>query len=70
MLTCKEVTRICSDEFERPLTVSEQASLHLHLMVCTGCTNYRQQLQTLRLVMRAHAEGRALPGDARPDCDR
>lgn len=70
MLNCKEVTRVCSDELERPLKLGEQASLHLHLMMCTGCTNYRRQLRTLRQVMQAYAEGRALPGDPRPDGDR
>ena len=70
MLNCKEVTQVCSDELERSLKLGEQATLHLHLMMCTGCTNYRRQLRTLRQVMRAYAEGRALPGDARPDDDR
>lgn len=70
MLNCKEVTRVCSDELERPLKLGERASLHLHLMMCTGCTNYRRQLRTLRQVMQAYADGRALPGDAQPDGDR
>lgn len=69
MLNCKEVTRVCSDELERPLKLREQASLHLHLMMCTGCTNYRRQLRTLRQVMQAYAQGRARPGDPRADGD-
>lgn len=70
MLNCKEVTRVCSDELERPLKLGEQASLHLHLMMCTGCTNYRRQLRTLRQVMQAYAEGEAPTGDQEPQGDR
>lgn len=70
MLSCKEVTRVCSDELERPLKLGEQASLHLHLVMCTGCTQYRRQLRTLRQVMQAYAEGGAPSVDPRPDDDR
>ncbi len=70
MLSCKEVTQVCSDELERPLKLGEQASLRLHLMMCTGCSHYRRQLRTLRQVMQAYAEGRALPDDPPPEDDR
>lgn len=59
MLNCKEVTEVCSVEMERPLRLGEQVSLRTHLMMCTGCTEYRRQLRTLRQVMHAYAEGRA-----------
>lgn len=59
MLSCREVTEVCSAEMERPLKLGEQVSLRTHLMMCTGCTQYRKQLKTLREVMRAYAEGRA-----------
>ncbi len=59
MLSCKEVTQVCSDELERPLRLTEQVALHAHLMMCTGCANYRKQLKTLRQVMQAYAEGKA-----------
>lgn len=62
MLSCKEVTEVCSAELERPLRLGEQVSLRAHLMMCTGCTNYRKQLRTLRQVMQAYAEGKA-PAD-------
>ena len=48
MLSCKEVTEVCSQEMERPLRVGEKLSLRTHLMMCTGCTNYRQQMKALR----------------------
>lgn len=59
MLNCKEVTEVCSAEMERPLKLGEQVSLRAHLMMCTGCTNYRKQMKALRLVMRAYADGKA-----------
>lgn len=58
MLNCKEVTELCSQEMERPLRLGEKTSLSMHLMMCSGCTNFRRQMKTLRQVMRAYAEGR------------
>jgi hypothetical protein len=60
MLNCKEVTEVCSAELERPLRLGEQVSLRMHLMMCDGCTNYRQQVKALRLFMKAYADGRAV----------
>lgn len=60
MLSCKEVTEVCSAEMERPLKLGERVSLHTHLMMCTGCTQYRKQMRTLRQVMQAYADGKAV----------
>lgn len=57
MLSCKEVTELCSREMELPLGLAAKASLRMHLMMCDGCTNFRLQMKTLRQVMRAYAEG-------------
>lgn len=66
MLNCKQVTEVCSTEMERPLRLGEQVSLRTHLMMCTGCSEYRRQLKTLRQVMQAYAEGKAIADDAAP----
>jgi len=63
MLSCKEVTQVCSDEMERALRVGERVALHTHLMMCTGCTNYRRQLKVLRQAMHAYSQGLAPAGD-------
>lgn len=63
MLSCKEVTEVCSAELERPLKLGEQLSLRTHLMMCSGCTNYRKQMKTLRQVMQVYAEGKAIADD-------
>ena len=36
-----------------------EVSLRAHLMMCTGCSNYRKQMKALRLVMQAYADGKA-----------
>ena len=64
MLNCKEVTEVCSAELERPLRLGEQVALRTHLMMCTGCTQYRKQMKTLREVMQAYAAGRAITDEA------
>ena len=63
MLSCKEVTEICSQEMERPLVLRERVSLQAHLMMCSGCTNFRKQMKTLRQVMQAYADGQAIPSN-------
>ena len=68
MLNCKEVTEVCSAEMDRSLRLGEQVSLRTHLMMCTGCTEYRRQLRTLRQVMEAYADGKAIAEDT--DADR
>lgn len=62
MLNCKEVTELCSQEMERSLRLGERVSLHAHLMMCTGCTNFRKQMAALRRVAKIYAEGGAVPG--------
>lgn len=67
MLSCKEVTEVCSVEMERPLRLTEQVSLRVHLMMCTGCTNYRKQIIMLRQVMQAYADGGAVTVESKLD---
>ncbi len=67
MLNCKEVTELCSQELERPLRVGERVSLHAHLMMCSGCTNFRKQMAALRRVAKVYAEGGAVPASPAPD---
>ena len=43
MLSCRQVTEVCSAEMDRPLKFGEQVSLRVHLLMCSGCRNYRKQ---------------------------
>lgn len=63
MLNCDEVTHLCSDELERPLGMWERMKFKMHLMMCTGCSNYRTQMGAIRAGMRAYADGRAVSDD-------
>jgi predicted anti-sigma-YlaC factor YlaD len=57
MLNCQSVTRLVSEAQERRLSVSEKMGLKVHLMMCSGCRNFSQQIPFLRQAMRAFAQG-------------
>lgn len=63
MLNCKDVTAMCSREMEQPLRLGEKLGLHTHLMMCTGCSNFRKQMGLLRLAMQSYAQGKAASPD-------
>lgn len=45
--------------------MGERVSLGTHLMMCSGCTNYRKQMKALRQIASTYAEGgAALPSEA------
>lgn len=67
MLNCKNVTRLFSEEQERPLTLKERMSLKMHVMMCSGCRNFGQQMHTLRQVARTYAKKRNETVDHKPD---
>lgn len=59
MLNCREAAELCSQEMERSLHMGERMSLGTHLMMCSGCTNYRKQMKALRQIAHTYAEGGA-----------
>lgn len=70
MLSCKEVTELCSQEMERGLQLQERMSLRMHLMMCSGCTNFRKQMQALRVAMQHYASGAAISTSDEPTSKR
>lgn len=56
MLNCHDATRLMSESQERKLSIGERMSLKLHLMMCCGCQNCKDQLDTLRVMMRTYAK--------------
>lgn len=58
MMNCHEATRVMSDSQERPLSVTERMSLKLHLMMCSGCSNFREHMDAPRTMTRAYAKGK------------
>ena len=49
---CTDVTRFVSESMDRTLPVLTRMKLHLHLMICEGCAQYRQQLLNIRQALR------------------
>jgi predicted anti-sigma-YlaC factor YlaD len=59
MLNCREVSELCSEELDRALGLRERMALRAHLMMCSGCTQLREQMTTMRRLMQAYAQGEA-----------
>ena len=58
MMSCREVTRLMSQGYERALTLRERVALKVHTMMCLGCTNYGKHMIFLRKAARSYREGR------------
>lgn len=52
MMNCKQATELLSQAQDRPLSLGERLGLRLHLLICTGCSNFRRQLEVLRQACR------------------
>jgi hypothetical protein len=50
-------SRLISESQERSLSLPEKMSLKMHLMMCSGCTNFKQQVPFLSQAMKAYAQG-------------
>jgi hypothetical protein len=58
MMNCREATRLMSESQERKLSVSDRLSLQLHVMMCSGCHNFKRQMGTIRTRTREYAKRR------------
>ncbi len=50
--TCREVHQLVSERMDRQLTLVERMRVGGHLMVCTACTRFNEQMVLLRRAMR------------------
>ncbi|WP_329604330.1 zf-HC2 domain-containing protein [Undibacterium griseum] len=57
MLNCQNVTRLYSESQERPLTLQERMSVKMHVMMCSGCRNFGEQMHILRQAARTYVQG-------------
>lgn len=48
MMSCKKTSRLMSQQLDRKLSRYETVSIRLHLMMCSGCTNFANNLALLR----------------------
>jgi len=56
MMNCREATRLMSESQDRKLTLTENAELKFHNIICTGCRNFDRQMGSLRLFMKEFAQ--------------
>ncbi|HJS66364.1 MAG TPA: hypothetical protein VJ760_03430 [Nitrospiraceae bacterium] len=49
---CKEVAYLASQAMDRPLPWLARLNLQLHYWICEACARYRDQLRTVRQVLR------------------
>lgn len=61
-MDCKTATALMSQGMDRPLDTPERVGLKVHTLMCSGCRNYRLQLQVLRDAARQMAHGLVPPG--------
>ena len=57
MLSCREATKLMSQEQDRPLGLGERLGLRLHVLICSACSNYRRQMSVLRAACRRFGGG-------------
>jgi hypothetical protein len=55
-LTCKDVSVLISREHEHPLGAGERFWLRLHLYICTGCRNFKNNTQIMRAALQRYLE--------------
>jgi len=51
-LTCKDVSRLISEGFEKTLSHDEAMRLRLHFVICSTCRGVNEQMSFLRGAMR------------------
>ena len=57
MLSCHEATRLMSEAQDRPLAMGERLVLRTHVLICKGCRNFEENLQSLRVIARTFVRG-------------
>lgn len=52
LLSCKETTRLLSQDADRKLGLGERAVLRMHLAICRRCRNVQAQFGFLRVAVK------------------
>lgn len=70
IFSCKKITAMVSESMDRKLPLSRRMGIRFHLMMCSLCRRYQQQLLFIRSVLRRDKEAddisdQTLPDDAR-----
>ncbi len=63
-LTCREASRLSSDQLDRQLAMREAVAARLHRAGCVSCRRFAGQLRALDAALRrAGGPPRAVPGE-------
>jgi hypothetical protein len=54
LLTCKEATRLISQQLDGPLTIDRRMLLGFHLLWCIACRRFELQAALLRKAMQRY----------------
>ena len=49
---CRYMATLMSESMDRPLGIGEKLQLKLHLLVCTWCARYLNQINFMRQLLR------------------
>src|SRR5437899_12395635 len=52
---CRKMVPLMSESLERRLSIRERLGLRLHLLVCTWCARYLEQIKFLRRILRGQS---------------
>jgi hypothetical protein len=52
MMDCKHATQLMSQQQDRELGIMERIGLRLHLLICSGCSNFNKQIDFIRNACR------------------
>ncbi len=55
-LTCKQAAEAISRRHEQPPALAERFWLKLHLLICTGCRNFQNNMDFMRAAMRRYLD--------------
>lgn len=76
MLNCKDISRVVSESFERPLSFGERVGLRFHLTMCATCRKFSKLQKKIHSAIKNHGsngpgsaassdDARVLPDDSR-----
>lgn len=54
MLSCKEATRLVSENLDHKLSFWRRLGLRLHVTICRGCSRYASQITALDRIISGH----------------
>ena len=68
MISCKEASRLISEQLDRKLSLYERVTLKMHLTMCSVCKHVQRQLGALRNVIssKAHSQETTSSSDGPP----